>query len=70
MSRGSKVVSLFFQKLLEAQNRRIDELVERIKQQQDKLDKQNGRIRNLQSQVRQVAAAVSLISSPLLLKRI
>ncbi|KAK1156996.1 angiopoietin-related protein 4-like [Acipenser oxyrinchus oxyrinchus] len=45
------------QKLLEAQNRRIDELVERIKQQQDKLDKQNGRIRNLQSQLEQWKAA-------------
>ncbi|KAK1152552.1 angiopoietin-related protein 4-like [Acipenser oxyrinchus oxyrinchus] len=45
------------QKLLEAQNRRIDELVERIKQQQDKLDKQNGRIRNLQSQLEQRKAA-------------
>lgn len=45
------------QKLLEAQNRRIDELVERIKQQQDKLDKQNGRIRNLQSQLEQQKAA-------------
>ncbi|XP_041086737.1 angiopoietin-related protein 4-like [Polyodon spathula] len=45
------------QKLLEAQDRRIDELVERIKQQQDKLDKQNGRIRNLQSQLEQRKAA-------------
>ncbi|XP_030628974.1 angiopoietin-related protein 4 [Chanos chanos] len=35
--------------LLEAQNRRIDDLVERIKQQQEKLDKQNVRIRTLQS---------------------
>ena len=40
-----------FQWMLEAQNQRIDELVERIKQQQDKLDKQNIRLRTLQSQV-------------------
>lgn len=38
--------------MLEAQNRRIDDLVERIKLQQEKLDKQNVRIRTLQSQVR------------------
>lgn len=36
---------------MEAQNRRIDELVDRIKQQQEKLDKQNIRIRALQNQV-------------------
>ncbi|KAF7692252.1 angiopoietin-related protein 4 [Silurus meridionalis] len=39
------------QLLLEAQNQRIDELVERIKQQQEKLDKQNIRIRALQNQM-------------------
>lgn len=38
--------------MLEAQNRRIDDLVERIRLQQEKLDKQNVRIRTLQSQVR------------------
>lgn len=38
--------------MLEAQNKRIDELVERIKQQQEKLDKQNIRIRTLQNQVK------------------
>ncbi|RXN38982.1 angiopoietin-related 4-like protein [Labeo rohita] len=37
--------------MLEAQNKRIDELVERIKQQQEKLDKQNVRIRTLQNQI-------------------
>ncbi|XP_056599342.1 angiopoietin-related protein 4 [Triplophysa dalaica] len=37
--------------MLEAQNKRIDELVERIKQQQEKLDKQNIRIRTLQNQI-------------------
>ncbi|XP_022542700.1 angiopoietin-related protein 4 [Astyanax mexicanus] len=39
------------QLMLEAQNQRIDELVERIKQQQEKLDKQNTRIRTLQNQI-------------------
>ncbi|XP_037538018.1 angiopoietin-related protein 4 [Nematolebias whitei] len=39
------------QLLLEAQSRRIDELVERIRLQQDKLDKQNTRIRTLQRQL-------------------
>lgn len=38
--------------MLEAQNRRIDGLLERIRLQQEKLDKQNVRIRALQSQVR------------------
>ncbi len=38
--------------MLEAQNKRIDDLVERIKQQQEKMDKQNVRIRTLQNQVR------------------
>lgn len=38
--------------MLETQNRRIDDLMERIRLQQEKLDKQNVRIRTLQSQVR------------------
>ncbi|XP_012683442.2 angiopoietin-related protein 4 [Clupea harengus] len=37
--------------MMEAQNRRIDELVDRIRQQQEKLDKQNIRIRTLQNQI-------------------
>lgn len=41
------------QLMLEAQNRRIDDLLERITLQQEKLDKQNVRIRTLQSQVQQ-----------------
>ncbi|XP_030016855.1 angiopoietin-related protein 4 [Sphaeramia orbicularis] len=41
------------QMLLEAQNRRIDDLMERIRLQQEKLDKQNVRIRTLQSQIQQ-----------------
>ncbi|XP_013889801.1 angiopoietin-related protein 4 [Austrofundulus limnaeus] len=39
------------QLLLQAQNRRIDDLVEHIRLQQDKLDKQNMRIRTLQAQL-------------------
>ncbi|XP_034469018.1 angiopoietin-related protein 4 [Hippoglossus hippoglossus] len=41
------------QLMLEAQNRRIDDLMERIRLQQEKLDKQNVRIRTLQSQIQQ-----------------
>nr|XP_020471878.1 angiopoietin-related protein 4 [Monopterus albus] len=41
------------QLMLEAQNRRIDDLMERIGLQQEKLDKQNVRIRTLQSQIQQ-----------------
>jgi len=40
--------------MLEAQNKRIDDLVERIKQQQEKMDKQNVRIRTLQNQVKKI----------------
>lgn len=59
---------LFFRQLmLEAQNRRIDDLMERIRLQQEKLDKQNVRIRTLQSQVRKrynyAHSSVVLISS-------
>lgn len=41
------------QLMLESQNRRIDDLMERIRLQQEKLDKQNVRIRTLQSQIQQ-----------------
>ncbi|XP_056148477.1 angiopoietin-related protein 4 isoform X2 [Lampris incognitus] len=41
------------QVMLEAQNKRIDDLVVRIRLQQEKLDKQNVRIRTLQSQLQQ-----------------
>ncbi|KAK5617985.1 hypothetical protein CRENBAI_023817 [Crenichthys baileyi] len=41
------------QHMVETQNRRIDDLVERIRLQQEKLDKQNMRIRTLQSQIQQ-----------------
>ncbi|XP_015254702.1 PREDICTED: angiopoietin-related protein 4 [Cyprinodon variegatus] len=41
------------QLMLETQNRRIDDLVERIRLQQEKLDKQNMRIRTLQGQIKQ-----------------
>ncbi|XP_061696352.1 angiopoietin-related protein 4 [Syngnathoides biaculeatus] len=42
-----------FQMMLEAQNRRIDDLMARMRLQQEKLDKQNVRIRSLQSQIQQ-----------------
>ncbi|XP_023699285.1 angiopoietin-related protein 4 [Paramormyrops kingsleyae] len=41
------------QLMLEAQNRRIDDLIEEIRQQQERLEKQNARIKNLQSQIKQ-----------------
>ncbi|KAM9358097.1 angiopoietin-related protein 4-like [Symphorus nematophorus] len=41
----------FIQRLLAAQNRRIDQLVEKIKQQQDKLEKQSLHLQALQSKV-------------------
>ncbi|KAL7850815.1 hypothetical protein AOLI_G00211710 [Acnodon oligacanthus] len=51
MAGGNHSDTQIIQWMLEAQNQRIDELVERIKQQQDKLDKQNIRLRTLQSQI-------------------
>ncbi|XP_076151567.1 angiopoietin-related protein 4 [Alosa pseudoharengus] len=48
---GNSTDARTIQWMLEAQNRRIDELVDRIKQQQEKLDKQNIRIRTLQNQI-------------------
>ncbi|KAI7809493.1 angiopoietin-related protein 4 [Triplophysa rosa] len=50
-SNGNNSDVRHIQWMLEAQNKRIDELVERIKQQQEKLDKQNIRIRTLQNQI-------------------
>ncbi|XP_029904628.1 angiopoietin-related protein 4-like [Myripristis murdjan] len=41
------------QRLMEAQSRRIDDLVEKIKQQQDKLEKQSLHLQTLQSKVAQ-----------------
>ncbi|XP_051790970.1 angiopoietin-related protein 4 [Erpetoichthys calabaricus] len=58
-SNGSQADLHSLQFQLEAQTRRIDELVERIRQQQEKLDKQNARIRTLQFQVEQ-----NRVSSP------
>lgn len=43
----------FIQRLLEAQNKRIDYLVDRIRQQQDKLKKQNMHLQALQGEVKQ-----------------
>ncbi|TWW72729.1 Angiopoietin-related protein 4 [Takifugu flavidus] len=56
------------QVMLENQNRRIDDLLERIRLQQEKLDKQNVRIRTLQSQVvesRNGDASVEQSDSPI-----
>lgn len=51
VNKNGTLVLFFRQLMLEAQNRRIDDLMERIRLQQEKLDKQNVRIRTLQSQV-------------------
>ncbi|XP_040026716.1 angiopoietin-related protein 4 [Gasterosteus aculeatus] len=51
------------QPMLEAQNKRIDDLMERIRLQQEKLDKQNVRIRTLHSQVQQSRQRASSRSS-------
>ncbi|MEQ2221765.1 hypothetical protein ILYODFUR_019002 [Ilyodon furcidens] len=53
MSTGARNSSSerYIQHMVETQNRRIDDLVERIRLQQEKLDKQNMRIRTLQSQI-------------------
>lgn len=51
---AGKLMVLFFsrlQRLLESQNRRIDQLMEKIKQQQDKLEKQSLHLQALQSKV-------------------
>ncbi|XP_036410154.1 angiopoietin-related protein 4 [Megalops cyprinoides] len=53
VANGNYSDARIIQWMLEAQSRRIDELVERIRQQQDKLDKQNVRIRTLQNQIQQ-----------------
>uniref|UniRef100_UPI0037E8E0AC angiopoietin-related protein 4 n=1 Tax=Semicossyphus pulcher TaxID=241346 RepID=UPI0037E8E0AC len=51
------------QLMLEGQNKRIDDLMERIRLQQEKLDKQNVRIRTLQSQLQQSRPRPSVRSS-------
>lgn len=50
--------------MLEAQNKRIDDLMERIRLQQEKLDKQNVRIRMLQSQIQHSRQRVEAPRSP------
>ncbi|XP_051985212.1 angiopoietin-related protein 4-like [Xyrauchen texanus] len=57
---GSHSNARNIQWMLEAQNKRIDDLVERIKQQQEKLDKQNIRIRTLQNQIQMKSERSSL----------
>lgn len=51
------------QTLMDAQNSRIEELLQKIKQQQYKLDKQNLQIKSLQSKVSSCAAPRSTTSS-------
>nr|XP_046188741.1 angiopoietin-related protein 4 [Oncorhynchus gorbuscha] len=51
MNAGNYSDARIIQWMLEAQNKRIDDLVNRIRLQQDKLDKQNVRIRTLQNQI-------------------
>ncbi|KAM6948827.1 angiopoietin-related protein 4 [Aplochiton taeniatus] len=48
---GNYTDARIIQWMLEAQNQRIDELVNRMRLQQEKLDKQNVRIRTLQHQI-------------------
>ncbi|XP_033839064.1 angiopoietin-related protein 4 [Periophthalmus magnuspinnatus] len=52
------------QLMLEAQNKRIDDLMERIRLQQEKLDKQNVRIRTLQTQIQQSRQRVDAPRNP------
>lgn len=53
--------SLLFvlQKLLSSQNRRIDQLVDKIKQQQDKLEKQSLHLQALQRKVSSMSQPAS-----------
>lgn len=51
MNAGNYSDARIIQWMLEAQNKRIDDLVNRVRLQQDKLDKQNVRIRTLQNQI-------------------
>uniref|UniRef100_A0A3B5L7G6 Fibrinogen C-terminal domain-containing protein n=1 Tax=Xiphophorus couchianus TaxID=32473 RepID=A0A3B5L7G6_9TELE len=50
----------FIQRLMVAQNRRIDQLVEKIRQQQDKLEKQSLHLQALQNKVRRLEANLRL----------
>uniref|UniRef100_A0A3Q2YSG0 Angiopoietin-related protein 4-like n=1 Tax=Hippocampus comes TaxID=109280 RepID=A0A3Q2YSG0_HIPCM len=49
--KGDNSTMLFIQRVVAAQNRRIDHLVDKIKQQQDKLDKQSLHLLTLQNKV-------------------
>lgn len=46
--------------MVAAQNRRIDQLVEKIKQQQDKMEKQSLHLQTLQSKVSDTTAPLTL----------
>ncbi|XP_051930043.1 angiopoietin-related protein 4-like [Hippocampus zosterae] len=48
---GDNATMLFIQRVVAAQNRRIDHLVDKIRQQQDKLDKQSLHLLTLQNKV-------------------
>lgn len=52
---------LCFQRLMVAQNRRIDQLVEKIKQQQDKLEKQSLQLEALQRKVSRTPSKCKMI---------
>ncbi|XP_077440339.1 angiopoietin-related protein 4-like [Vanacampus margaritifer] len=49
--RGGNSTKSFIQRVMAAQNRRIDQLVDKIRQQQDKLDKQSLHLLTLQNKV-------------------
>ncbi|KAG9332204.1 hypothetical protein JZ751_015495 [Albula glossodonta] len=53
VANGNYTDARTIQWMLEEQTRRIDDLVDRIRQQQHKLDKQNVQIRTLQNQIQQ-----------------
>ncbi|KAM9795746.1 angiopoietin-related protein 4-like [Syngnathus typhle] len=49
--RGDNSTMSFIQKIMAVQNRRIDQMVDKIRQQQDKLDKQSSHLLTLQKKV-------------------
>lgn len=58
-------LNVFVQWMMETQSRRIDDLVERVRQQQDKLDKQNVRLQALQAEVKKKTAYCYIYSRQL-----
>ncbi|XP_049588157.1 angiopoietin-related protein 4 [Syngnathus scovelli] len=51
VNRGDNLTMSFIQKIMAVQNRRIDQMVDKIRQQQDKLDKQSLHLLTLQKKV-------------------